>query len=658
MLPSGASRKSIASFAWLQMRRRVSQVHAPRMGEVTALQILADVHARGMRYAEVVSTVEKAIPIAESLGDSLAFTWTMDDGSDDDVAVKAAEALGSLASFMEVAVDPRRPDASAADPLEPGEKAKQSGETRADLRSKLEQKKGRSASAEPAPVLSASEELKAKLQAAKERMARETLGSGRAESAGGAELATNTHRQEEQEGARAGIGTMPCLRWTKGRPMPKQQALPLVCKEKEPEQKPEEAMSASELERKIALEKAKARRLEELREREAQKVQQVHSKAAARKKKEVEDSVRDLARKLSQDSPLCKGPVDILEISETINVENIKQEVKREGRAPGHFGNPLALSQMKAEETRGLGTEGVKGEMKSEPGAVKREGGQSSNPMSHEQFLTIMSQLKQMPTPESMALSSGQPSSSEDHGTAAEEEAQNNQPSVCTIGWEPNVDPSVMLKMLEGYRVGSIVDARPAEYNTDGFAQDTEVDSIRMMLHACAAHGWTYDRQPVLAIHPYDLGPMQMFAYNAIGRIVSQARASVMSDHDGSCKRQCILFAGDQQWISECNWHIIQRLQGCSVEVVQINLDKYWEEAAVLEEENEKGGVMVAGPALTQVVDELRSQVGLPKIGDERDRQLMVTARAGLETWVQKKFKQDLRLREKCLPPEATLKDI
>ncbi|CAE7659100.1 unnamed protein product [Symbiodinium sp. CCMP2592] len=593
----------------------------------------------------------------------------MDDGSDDDVAVKAAEALGSLASFMEVAVDPRRPDASAADPLEPGEKAKQSGETRAvskasvrDLRSKLEQKKGRSASAEPGgPVLSASEELKAKLQAAKERMAREKEAGKRpllsqilspepkAPAAPSSPLTPtgkkskkDKKKDKEKDRKKDKKEEAVPIRQTKGRPMPKQQALPLVCKEKEPEQKPEEAMSASELERKIALEKAKARRLEELREREAQKVQQVHSKAAARKKKEVEDSVRDLARKLSQ---------DILEISETINVENIKQEVKREGRAPGHFGNPLALSQMKAEvkqevkqETRGLGTEGVKGEMKSEPGAVKREGGQSSNPMSHEQFLTIMSQLKQMPTPESMALSSGQPSSSEDHGTA-EEEAQNNQPSVCTIGWEPNVDPSVMLKMLEGYRVGSIVDARPAEYNTDGFAQ------------ACAAHGWTYDRQPVLAIHPYDLGPMQMFAYNAIGRIVSQARASVMSDHDGSCKRQCILFAGDQQWISECNWHIIQRLQGCSVDVLQINLDKYWEEAAVLEEENEKGGVMVAGPALTQVVDELRSQVGLPKIGDERDRQLMVTARAGLETWVQKKFKQDLRLREKCLPPEATLKE-
>lgn len=45
--------------------------------------------------------------------------------------------------------------------------------------------------------------------------------------------------------------------------------------------------------------------------------------------------------------------------------------------------------------------------------------------------------------------------------------------------------------------------------------------------------------------------------------------------------------------------------------------------------------------------------MGLPKIGDERDRQLMVTARAGLETWVQKKFKNDLRLREKVMPPEA-----
>ena len=30
-------------------------------------------------------------------------------------------------------------------------------------------------------------------------------------------------------------------------------------------------------------------------------------------------------------------------------VENIKQEIKREGRGPGHFGNPLALAQMKAE---------------------------------------------------------------------------------------------------------------------------------------------------------------------------------------------------------------------------------------------------------------------------------------------------------------------
>lgn len=65
----------------------------------------------------------------------------------------------------------------------------------------------------------------------------------------------------------------------------------------------------------------------------------------------------------------------------------------------------------------------------------------------------------------------------------------------------------------------------------------------------------------------------------------------------------------------------------------------------------------MAGPPLTQVVDELRNQVGLPKIGDERDRQLMVTARAGLETWVAKKFKQDIRLQSKVLGPEATLKE-
>ena len=38
-------------------------------------------------------------------------------------------------------------------------------------------------------------------------------------------------------------------------------------------------------------------------------------------------------------------------------------------------------------------------------------------------------------------------------------------------------------------------------------------------------------------------------------------------------------------------------------------------------------------------------QVGLPKIGDERDRQLMVTARAGLETWVQRKFREDREVK-------------
>jgi len=67
---------------------------------------------------------------------------------------------------------------------------------------------------------------------------------------------------------------------------------------------------------------------------------------------------------------------------------------------------------------------------------------------------------------------------------------------------------------LQGYRIGAIIDARPPEFNTDGFG------------HACAAHGWTYDRQPVLSIHPYDLGPMGPVAFNTIGRIVSQARAA------------------------------------------------------------------------------------------------------------------------------------
>ena len=65
----------------------------------------------------------------------------------------------------------------------------------------------------------------------------------------------------------------------------------------------------------------------------------------------------------------------------------------------------------------------------------------------------------------------------------------------------------------QGYRIGSIIDGRPPEFNTDGFC------------HACAAHGWTYDRQPVLSIHAYDLGAMGPVAFNTIGRIVSQARA-------------------------------------------------------------------------------------------------------------------------------------
>jgi len=150
------------------------------------------------------------------------------------------------------------------------------------------------------------------------------------------------------------------------------------------------------------------------------------------------------------------------------------------------------------------------------------------------------------------------------------------------------------------------------------------------------------------------MGPV---AFNTIGRIVSQARAAAAAGNDGSCRRQCILFAGDQSWQDECNWHIVNRLRGCAIEVQQISLDRYWDEAAVFEEETEKGGVIVAGPPLTQVVDELRNQVGLPKIGDERDRQLMVTARAGLETWVAKKFKQDARLSSKVLGPEATLKE-
>lgn len=34
-------------------------------------------------------------------------------------------------------------------------------------------------------------------------------------------------------------------------------------------------------------------------------------------------------------------------------------------------------------------------------------------------------------------------------------------------------------------------------------------------------------------------------------------RGAFEAGNDGSCRRQCILFAGDQSWQDECNWHIV-----------------------------------------------------------------------------------------------------
>ena len=45
------------------------------------------------------------------------------------------------------------------------------------------------------------------------------------------------------------------------------------------------------------------------------------------------------------------------------------------------------------------------------------------------------------------------------------------------------------MRASQGYHVGSIVDARSPEFNTDGFG------------HTCAAHGWTYDRPLGATIH-------------------------------------------------------------------------------------------------------------------------------------------------------------
>ncbi len=35
------------------------------------------------------------------------------------------------------------------------------------------------------------------------------------------------------------------------------------------------------------------------------------------------------------------------------------------------------------------------------------------------------------------------------------------------------------------------------------------------------------------------------------------ASGAFEAGNDGSCRRQCILFAGDQSWQDECNWHIV-----------------------------------------------------------------------------------------------------
>ena len=231
------------------------------------------------------------------------------------------------------------------------------------------------------------------------------------------------------------------------RPMPKQQALPLLCREDD--KKKEEL---EQFDRKIAIEEAKARRLEELRQREAQKVQQVHSKAAARKKKEVEDSVRELARKLSQ---------DILEISEIINVENIKEEtsLKREGRSVGHFGGHPIKSEVKSE---GDPLDFLKDEVKTESGirgeSVKTEktgenlkiemSSMSSLMISPEIYAQQMSQLTSMATPEALALSTSSGSVAVPRAAGALE-ADPLKPLVCTIGWEPNVEPHLMIKLLE-----------------------------------------------------------------------------------------------------------------------------------------------------------------------------------------------------------------
>jgi predicted esterase len=117
------------------------------------------------------------------------------------------------------------------------------------------------------------------------------------------------------------------------------------------------------------------------------------------------------------------------------------------------------------------------------------------------------------------------------------------------------------------------------------------------------------------------------------------------------------MFSGEQAMPDDCNKSVAKKLSTNRIKVTQISLNKYWLLNSTKQLEYDENGTLIAGPELAEVVDELGMYVGMKKTADERNRQLMVSARAGLEAWVVKRYKEDPRLQGKALPNDASLKD-
>eukprot|EP00931_Biecheleriopsis_adriatica_P124051 TRINITY_DN9913_c0_g1_i1.p1 TRINITY_DN9913_c0_g1~~TRINITY_DN9913_c0_g1_i1.p1 ORF type:complete len:678 (-),score=121.90 TRINITY_DN9913_c0_g1_i1:207-2240(-) len=169
-------------------------------------------------------------------------------------------------------------------------------------------------------------------------------------------------------------------------------------------------------------------------------------------------------------------------------------------------------------------------------------------------------------------------------GTAEPPDSGPELRTVWTIGWPPAVDIDALIRTLLEHRIGSLVDARPAHQS-----------QCEDLWHACAVHGLTYDRQPALGTPFAELQPGHDVAiYHAIGRLVGQARAAVASNQDGSCRRLCVLFAGDQRRPDECRRHVTNKLRSCQTDVVHINSHSNSGHTLIRREESSSRGAAIS----------------------------------------------------------------